>query len=129
MAHKTFDDAELRQRLTPLQYEVTQNAGTERAFTGELWDNHADGEYRCIVCDTPLFRSDAKSESGSGWPSFYEAVAEVATTGVSILVVEQFARTVFGVADYAAIMLHGRIVSVGQPADLEDELSSAYLGA
>jgi len=59
----------------------------------------------------------------------YEAVAEVATTGVSILVVEQFARTVFGVADYAAIMLHGRIVSVGQPVDLEEELSSAYLGA
>ncbi|MEY2571464.1 MAG: branched-chain amino acid transport system ATP-binding protein [Acidimicrobiaceae bacterium] len=58
----------------------------------------------------------------------YEIVAQVATTGVSILVVEQFARTVLGVADYAAIMLHGRVVSIGQPADLEDELSSAYLG-
>ncbi len=59
----------------------------------------------------------------------YEIVAQVAAEGVSILVVEQFARTVLGVADYAAIMLHGRVVSVGQPADLEDELSSAYLGA
>jgi branched-chain amino acid transport system ATP-binding protein len=58
----------------------------------------------------------------------YEVVAGVARTGVSILVVEQFARTVLGVADYAAIMLHGQVVSVGQPADLEDELSSAYLG-
>jgi len=58
----------------------------------------------------------------------YEVVAQVAKTGVSILVVEQFARTVLGVADYAAIMLHGKVVSVGQPADLEDELSSAYLG-
>ena len=58
----------------------------------------------------------------------YEIVAQVAKTGVSILVVEQFARTVLGVADYAAIMLHGKIVSVGQPADLEDELSAAYLG-
>ena len=58
----------------------------------------------------------------------YEAVAEVARNGVSILVVEQFARTVLGVADYAAMMLNGRIVSVGQPADLEDELSDAYLG-
>ena len=58
----------------------------------------------------------------------YEAVAEVARSGVSILVVEQFARTVLGVADYAAMMLNGRIVSVGQPADLEDELSDAYLG-
>jgi branched-chain amino acid transport system ATP-binding protein len=58
----------------------------------------------------------------------YEVVTQVAKTGVSILVVEQFARTVLGVADYAAIMLHGKVVSVGQPADLEDELSSAYLG-
>ena len=58
----------------------------------------------------------------------YEVVRHVAETGVSILVVEQFARTVLDVADYAAIMLHGKVVSVGQPADLEDELSSAYLG-
>ncbi|MEY2478194.1 MAG: branched-chain amino acid transport system ATP-binding protein [Actinomycetota bacterium] len=59
----------------------------------------------------------------------YEIVAQIAEEGVSILVVEQFARTVLGVADYAAIMLHGRITSVGQPADLEEELSAAYLGA
>jgi branched-chain amino acid transport system ATP-binding protein len=59
----------------------------------------------------------------------YEIVAQIATEGVSILVVEQFARTVLGVADYAAIMLHGRVTSVGQPADLEEELSAAYLGA
>jgi branched-chain amino acid transport system ATP-binding protein len=59
----------------------------------------------------------------------YEIVAQIAKEGVSILVVEQFARTVLGVADFAAIMLHGRVTSVGQPADLEDELSAAYLGA
>jgi len=59
----------------------------------------------------------------------YGIVAQIAADGVSILVVEQFARTVLGVADYAAIMLHGRIVNVGQPADLEDELSAAYLGS
>jgi branched-chain amino acid transport system ATP-binding protein len=59
----------------------------------------------------------------------YEIVAQIAHEGVSILVVEQFARTVLGVADYAAIMLQGRVTSVGQPADLEDELSAAYLGA
>ena len=59
----------------------------------------------------------------------YEIVAQVASEGVSILVVEQFARTVLGVADYAAIMLHGKITSVGQPADLEEELSAAYLGS
>ena len=67
-------DAELRERLTPLQYEVTQHAGTERAFTGEYWDTKDAGTYRCVVCETPLFRSDAKSDSGSGWPSFWEAI-------------------------------------------------------
>lgn len=67
-------DAELRQRLSPLQYEVTQHAGTERAFTGVYWDCHDDGVYRCIVCDTPLFSSDTKYESGSGWPSFWTAI-------------------------------------------------------
>ena len=64
-------DEELRARLTPLQYEVTQKGGTERAFTGEYWDNHEDGVYRCVVCGEPLFTSDTKFESGTGWPSFY----------------------------------------------------------
>ena len=58
----------------------------------------------------------------------YEMVAQVAAEGVSILVVEQFARTVLGVADYAAIMLHGRVVSIGQPAEIEEELHAAYMG-
>lgn len=75
------DDAELRQRLTPLQYDVTQNKGTERAFTGELWDNKADGTYRCVVCGNELFTSDTKYESGTGWPSFTAPVdAERVTT-------------------------------------------------
>ncbi|MBI2710587.1 MAG: peptide-methionine (R)-S-oxide reductase MsrB [Actinobacteria bacterium] len=67
-------DKELAERLTPLQYEVTQRAGTEPAFTGEYWDTHADGTYRCVVCHEPLFRSDAKYDSGTGWPSFYAAL-------------------------------------------------------
>ncbi len=67
-------DAELRERLTPLQYEVTQHEGTEHAFTGEYWDTKDPGTYRCIVCDEPLFRSDVKYESGTGWPSFWEAI-------------------------------------------------------
>jgi peptide-methionine (R)-S-oxide reductase len=67
-------EAALRERLSPLQYEVTQHAGTERAFTGVYWDTHDEGTYRCIVCDTPLFTSDTKFESGSGWPSFWQAV-------------------------------------------------------
>ncbi len=71
---KIPSDEELRQRLTPLQYEVTQRAGTEPAFTGEHWDAKDPGTYRCVVCDEALFRSEAKYDSGTGWPSFWEAV-------------------------------------------------------
>jgi peptide-methionine (R)-S-oxide reductase len=67
-------DDELRQRLTPEQYEVTQHAGTERAFTGAYWNSKDPGTYRCIVCDAPLFSSETKYESGSGWPSFWQAL-------------------------------------------------------
>ncbi len=65
-------DEELRERLTPLQYEVTQKGGTERAFTGAYVNTKEPGVYRCIVCDLELFRSDTKYDSGSGWPSFTE---------------------------------------------------------
>ncbi|MFK8023204.1 MAG: peptide-methionine (R)-S-oxide reductase MsrB [Ilumatobacter sp.] len=69
-------DTELRERLTQLQYEVTQNAGTERAFTGIYHDTTADGTYHCIVCDTALFSSETKYAAGCGWPSFYAALDE-----------------------------------------------------
>ena len=67
-------DEELRARLTPLQYEVTQQEGTERAFSGEYWDTKDPGTYTCVVCSEPLFRSDTKFDSGTGWPSFWEAI-------------------------------------------------------
>ena len=63
-------------KLSPLQYAVTQEGQTERAFTGIYWDNHAEGMYRCVVCDTPLFDSGTKFESGTGWPSFYDAIEQ-----------------------------------------------------
>ena len=69
-------DEELRERLTPEQYAVTRRAGTERAFTGVYWDNHDEGMYRCVVCGEPLFASDTKFESGSGWPSFFQPAEE-----------------------------------------------------
>ena len=74
MADMTSTEEELREQLTAEQYQVTQNAGTERAFTGEYWDCHDDGTYRCVVCETPLFSSDTKFESASGWPSFFDTV-------------------------------------------------------
>lgn len=67
-------DEEWRAQLTPEQYYVTREHGTERAFTGPNHDSKEDGIYRCICCDTPLFSSDTKYDSGTGWPSFYEPV-------------------------------------------------------
>ena len=74
MAETTPSDDDLRARLTPLQYEVTQRSGTERAFSGEYWDCKDPGTYHCIVCDEALFASQTKYDSGTGWPSFYEAL-------------------------------------------------------
>lgn len=67
---------EWKQQLSPGAYNVTREDGTEMAFTGQYWNNHEQGIYRCVCCGTALFSSDTKFESGTGWPSFYQPIAE-----------------------------------------------------
>src|SRR3546814_9820903 len=74
--HKT--DAEWKALLTPEQYQVTRHGGTECAFTGALWNDHSNGVFHCVCCDLPLFDSNTKFESGTGWPSFFDPAANEA---------------------------------------------------
>ncbi len=69
-------EAEWKKILTPNEFEITRKAGTERAYTGKYWDNHEAGVYRCADCGLVLFSSKTKFESGTGWPSFYQALAK-----------------------------------------------------
>lgn len=74
MDNKKQPNSYWKEKLDDWHYQITREGGTERAFTGEYLDNKQPGEYLCYCCATPLFKSDAKYDSGSGWPSFYQAL-------------------------------------------------------
>ncbi|XVF88070.1 hypothetical protein PTKIN_Ptkin19aG0019700 [Pterospermum kingtungense] len=72
--YASLSDEEWKKKLTPEQFYITRQKGTERAFTGEYWNTKTPGTYHCICCDTPLFESSTKFDSGTGWPSYYEPI-------------------------------------------------------
>ncbi|KAL4318213.1 hypothetical protein GQ457_18G011140 [Hibiscus cannabinus] len=74
--YASLSNEEWRKRLTPEQFYITRQKGTERAFTGEYWDTKTPGTYHCICCDTPLFESTTKFDSGTGWPSYYQPIGK-----------------------------------------------------
>ncbi len=79
----TKTEQEWKQQLSPEQYQVTRQCGTERAFTGKYWNTKDKGTYNCVCCGEPLFSSDTKFDSGTGWPSFFEPVQEGSVSAIT----------------------------------------------
>ncbi|XVE63235.1 hypothetical protein DITRI_Ditri07aG0003600 [Diplodiscus trichospermus] len=85
--YASLSDEEWKKRLTPEQFYITRQKGTERAFTGEYWNTKTPGTYRCICCDTPLFDSSTKFDSGTGWPSYYQPIGTNVKTKLDLSII------------------------------------------
>lgn len=95
---QVFDDEQWCDQLTPEQYRICREKGTERAFTGEYWNHFVDGKYQCRCCGTPLFESETKFDAGCGWPSFFapiekQAILEAYDTSYGMHRTEVMCRT------------------------------------
>ncbi|PON69795.1 Peptide methionine sulfoxide reductase [Parasponia andersonii] len=85
--YKSLSDEEWKKRLTGEQFYITRQKGTERAFIGEYWNTKTPGTYHCICCDTPLFESSTKFDSGTGWPSYYQPVGNNARSKLDMSII------------------------------------------
>lgn len=85
--YSSLTEEEWRKRLTPEQFYICRQKGTERAFTGEYWNTKTPGTYHCVCCDTPLFESSTKFDSGTGWPSYYETVGNNVKTKLDLSII------------------------------------------
>ncbi|AAG21459.1 Peptide methionine sulfoxide reductase B1 [Arabidopsis thaliana] len=83
----SLSENEWKKRLTPEQYYITRQKGTERAFTGEYWNSKTPGVYNCVCCDTPLFDSSTKFDSGTGWPSYYQPIGNNVKTKLDLSII------------------------------------------
>lgn len=85
--YNSVTDEEWRKRLTDEQFYITRKKGTERAFTGEYWNTKTPGTYHCICCEAPLFESDTKFDSGTGWPSYYKPIGNNVTSKLDLSII------------------------------------------
>ncbi|KAG6591779.1 Peptide methionine sulfoxide reductase B1, chloroplastic, partial [Cucurbita argyrosperma subsp. sororia] len=85
--YKSLSDDEWKKRLTSEQFYITRQKGTERAFTGEYWNTKTPGTYQCICCNTPLFESSTKFDSGTGWPSYYQPIGDNVKTKLDLSII------------------------------------------
>ncbi|KAJ1425230.1 Peptide methionine sulfoxide reductase MrsB [Sesbania bispinosa] len=110
--YKSLSDEEWKKRLTNEQFYITRQKGTERAFTGEYWNTKTSGTYHCICCDTPLFESSTKFNSGTGWPSYYQPIGNNVKSKLDLSIIFMPRQEVLCAVCYAHL---GHVFDDGPP--------------